>query len=88
MEGLENMAFVSIAISLVTYFYNYMNFDLTTSSTTLTNFMGTAYLLTLVGGFVSDTYLSRFKTCFVFAAFELLVRLPRENGIIIVLLDI
>ena len=67
------MAFVALALSLMTYFNGYMNFSLTKSATTLTNFMGTTFLLTLVGGFVSDTYLSRFKTCVVFACFELLV---------------
>ncbi|XP_022951878.1 protein NRT1/ PTR FAMILY 4.5-like [Cucurbita moschata] len=71
-EGLENMAFVALALSLMTYFNGYMNFSLTKSATTLTNFMGTTFLLTLVGGFVSDTYLSRFKTCVLFACFELL----------------
>ncbi|KAL8257080.1 hypothetical protein R6Q59_029121 [Mikania micrantha] len=70
MIGLENMAFISMAVSLVTYFYGYMNFSLTKSATTLTNFSGTAYLLSLFGGFISDTYLSRFKTCILFASFE------------------
>nr|GEW40755.1 protein NRT1/ PTR FAMILY 4.5-like [Tanacetum cinerariifolium] len=70
MIGLENMAFIAMAISLVTYFYGYMNFSLTKSATTLTNFSGTAYLLSLFGGFISDTYLSRFKTCILFASFE------------------
>ncbi|WCJ35357.1 Major facilitator superfamily protein [Euphorbia peplus] len=69
-EGLENMAFVSSAISLITYFYGYMNFSLTKSATTLTNFMGTSFLLALFGGFLSDTYLSRFKTALLFASFE------------------
>ncbi|GAU23710.1 hypothetical protein TSUD_304840 [Trifolium subterraneum] len=74
MEGLENMAFVANAVSLVTYFFGNMNFSLTKSATTLTNFMGTAFLLPLVGGFISDTYLSRFKTCVLFACMELLER--------------
>ena len=52
MEGLENMAFVANAVSLVTYFFGYMNFSLTKSATTLTNFMGTAFLLALVGGLI------------------------------------
>ena len=73
MEGLENMAFVANAVSLVTYFFGYMNFSLTKSATTLTNFLGTAFLLALVGGLISDTYLSRFKTCVLFACMELLV---------------
>ncbi|KAK6256647.1 hypothetical protein QUC31_000106 [Theobroma cacao] len=72
MEGLENMAFIANAISLVTYFYGYMNFSLTKSATTLTNFMGISFLLALFGGFISDTYLSRFKTCVLFGCIELL----------------
>ncbi|KAJ8771574.1 hypothetical protein K2173_026751 [Erythroxylum novogranatense] len=72
MTGLENMAFVSNAVSLVTYFYDYMNFSLTKSATTLTNLMGTAFLLSMFGGFISDTYLSRFKTCVIFGSIELL----------------
>ncbi|XP_058070109.1 protein NRT1/ PTR FAMILY 4.5-like [Magnolia sinica] len=72
MEGLENMAFVSNAVSLVTYFNGYMNFGLTKSATTLTNFMGTSFLLALFGGFISDTYLSRFKTCVLFGCVELM----------------
>jgi peptide/histidine transporter 3/4 len=83
MEGLENMAFVANAVSLVTYFLGNMNFSLTKSATTLTNFMGTAFLLPLVGGFISDTYLSRFKTCVLFGCMEVLVSFNRFllNGI-------
>ncbi|KAK6939550.1 Proton-dependent oligopeptide transporter family [Dillenia turbinata] len=72
MEGLENMAFISNAVSLVTYFYGYMNFSLTKSATTLTNFMGTSFLLALFGGFLSDTYLTRFQTCVIFGSIEFL----------------
>ncbi|BAT77815.1 Protein NRT1/ PTR FAMILY 4.5 [Vigna angularis] len=72
MEGLESMAFVSNAVSLVTYFFGYMNFSITKSATTLTNFLGTAFLLPLFGGIISDAYLSRFKTCVLFACMELL----------------
>ncbi|KAF7817531.1 protein NRT1/ PTR FAMILY 4.5-like [Senna tora] len=72
MEGLENMAFIANAVSLVTYFFGYMNMSLTKSATTLTNFMGTAFLLALVGGFICDTYFSRFKTCVLFICMEVL----------------
>ncbi|KAF8405125.1 hypothetical protein HHK36_010023 [Tetracentron sinense] len=71
MEGLENMAFIANAASLVTYFFGYMNFNITKSATTLTNFMGTSFILALFGGFISDTYLSRFKTCVIFGCVEL-----------------
>ncbi|XAR61833.1 hypothetical protein NMG60_11016357 [Bertholletia excelsa] len=66
------MGFIANAVSLVTYFYGYMNFSLTKSATTLTNFMGTAFLLPLFGGFISDTYLSRFKSCIIFGSIEVL----------------
>ncbi|GAA0144711.1 transporter [Lithospermum erythrorhizon] len=72
MAGLENMSFIAIGVSIYTYFFGYMNFSLTKSANTLTNFMGTAYLLSLFGGFVSDTYLSRFKTSVLFGLLEVL----------------
>ncbi|KAH6765012.1 hypothetical protein C2S52_014032 [Perilla frutescens var. hirtella] len=72
MIALETMAFLSNGVSLVTYFYGYMNFSLTKSAIALTNFMGTAFLLSLFGGFISDTYLSRFKTCIVFGCLEIM----------------
>ncbi|KAE8657110.1 hypothetical protein F3Y22_tig00116997pilonHSYRG01036 [Hibiscus syriacus] len=48
-EGLESMAFTANAVSLVTYFIGYMNFSLTKSANTLTNFMGTTFTLALLG---------------------------------------
>jgi len=66
------MAFLANTVGLITYFYGYMNFSLTKSATTLTNFLGTAFLLSLFGGFVSETYLSRFKTCILFGSIEVL----------------
>ncbi|KAK4352045.1 hypothetical protein RND71_027563 [Anisodus tanguticus] len=64
--GIDTMAFISNGVSLVTYFYGYMNFSLTKSATTVTNFMETA----LFGASLSDTYFSRFKTCVLLAAFK------------------
>ncbi|XP_073051533.1 protein NRT1/ PTR FAMILY 4.5-like [Primulina eburnea] len=72
MAALETMAFISNGVSIFTYFYGYMNFSLTKSATSLTNFMGAAFLLPLFGGFISDTYLSRFKTCLIFGCLEIM----------------
>ncbi|XP_031120570.1 protein NRT1/ PTR FAMILY 4.5-like [Ipomoea triloba] len=72
MAAIDTMAFISNGVSLVTYFTGYMNFSITKSATTVTNFMGTAFLVTLFGAFLSDTYLSRFKTCVLFGCFEVL----------------
>ncbi|KAG9150365.1 hypothetical protein Leryth_014551 [Lithospermum erythrorhizon] len=70
MVSLENMAFLANSVSLFTYFFGYMNFSLTKSANTLTNFLGTAYLLSLFGGYISETYLSRFKTSILFGCLE------------------
>ncbi|CAN1273816.1 Protein NRT1/ PTR FAMILY 4.3 [Linum perenne] len=72
MGGLETMAFLANALSLMTYFYSIMNFGLAKSANTLTNFVGTSFLLALFGGFLSDTYFSKFIACTLFASFEIL----------------
>ncbi|XVF63970.1 hypothetical protein PTKIN_Ptkin09bG0129400 [Pterospermum kingtungense] len=66
------MAFIANAVSLVTYFMGYMNFSLTKSANTVTNFMGTSFILAILGGLIADTYLTRFTTCVVFGLLELL----------------
>ncbi|KAL0366160.1 UNVERIFIED_CONTAM: protein NRT1/ PTR FAMILY 4.5 [Sesamum radiatum] len=72
MAAMETLSFASNAVSLFTYFHGYMNFSLTKSATALTNYMGTAFVLSLFGGFVSDTYLSRFKTCVAFGCLQVM----------------
>ncbi|GKV10476.1 hypothetical protein SLEP1_g21830 [Rubroshorea leprosula] len=54
MMLLDNIGFVANMASLVLYFFNVMHFDLSSSATTTTNYLGTAFLLTVVGGFISD----------------------------------
>jgi peptide/histidine transporter 3/4 len=71
--SLENMGFVANMVSMVIYFRQVMLFDLSTSANTLTNFMGSTFLLSLVGGFISDAYLSRLTTCLLFGTIEVLV---------------
>ncbi|KAH7676236.1 Proton-dependent oligopeptide transporter family protein, partial [Dioscorea alata] len=72
MTGLENIGFVANMVSMVLYFLLVMHFNLADSATTLTNFMGSTFLLTLVGGFIADTYLTRLNTVLLFACFEIL----------------
>ena len=73
MAGINTMALISNGVSLVIYFNGYMNFSLTKSANTVTNFMGTAFLLSVFGAFLSDTYFSRFKTCVLFGIIKVLV---------------
>ncbi|KAF5960465.1 hypothetical protein HYC85_001674 [Camellia sinensis] len=68
----ENMAFVANMVSLVLYFSQEMHFDLAGSANTLTNLMGATFLLSIVGAFISDTYLDRFRTCLIFGLLEVL----------------
>ncbi|KAL1312885.1 hypothetical protein HN51_039457 [Arachis hypogaea] len=72
LSALDNMGFVANMVSLVLYFYGVMHFDLSSSANTLTNFMGSTFLLSLVGGFISDTYLNRFSTCLLFGSLEVM----------------
>ncbi|PQQ07120.1 protein NRT1/ PTR FAMILY 4.5-like [Prunus yedoensis var. nudiflora] len=70
--ALDNMGFVANMVSMVLYFMYVMKFDLAHSANTVTNFMGSTFLLSLIGGFISDTYLSRFTTCLIFGTVEIL----------------
>ncbi|KAK4476774.1 hypothetical protein RD792_015934 [Penstemon davidsonii] len=72
LVALDNMGFVANMVSLVLYFGHKLYFDLPTSANTLTNLMGSTFLLTVVGGFISDTYINRFHTCLIFGTLEVL----------------
>ncbi|KAK6121258.1 hypothetical protein DH2020_045032 [Rehmannia glutinosa] len=72
LTGLENMGLVANMVSLVLYFSYKMYFDLSTSANTLTNLMGSTYLLSVVGGFISDNYINRFNCCLIFGTLEVL----------------
>ncbi|KAL6146421.1 hypothetical protein ACLB2K_057100 [Fragaria x ananassa] len=69
--ALDNMGFVANMVSMVLYFLGPMHFNLATAANTLTNFMGTNFLLSLLGGFISDTYLSRYTTCLIFGSIQI-----------------
>lgn len=73
MSGLDNLGVVANMVSLVIYFIVVLHFNLAEASTTLTNFMGATFLITLLGGFISDTYMTRLNTVLVFGIFEILV---------------
>ncbi|XP_061361725.1 protein NRT1/ PTR FAMILY 4.3-like [Gastrolobium bilobum] len=59
-------------VSLVLYFLFIMHFDSSGSATTTTNLLGTSFLLTMVGGFISDTYMNRLNTCILFGIIQLM----------------
>lgn len=75
MEVLENLAYLANTSNLVLYLSKFMNFSPSDSSNNVTDFMGTAFLLALLGGFLSDSYFTTYGIFLISAITELLVRL-------------
>ncbi|KAL9680745.1 hypothetical protein QQ045_012524 [Rhodiola kirilowii] len=66
-EVAERIAFYAIAVSLVSYLFFEMNHSLPDAATNVTNWIGAAFVLTILGAFIADAYLGRFKTIIVFS---------------------
>lgn len=73
VEIMENLAFLANASNLVLYLSKYMHFSPSKSAIIVTNFMGTAFLLALLGGFLSDAYFTTYQVFFLSAVIEFLV---------------
>ncbi|KAG2707279.1 hypothetical protein I3843_05G129200 [Carya illinoinensis] len=72
VEILENLAYLANASNLVLYLSEYMHFSPTKSANNVTNFMGTAFLLGLVGGFLSDAFFTTYHIYLISAVIEFL----------------
>ncbi|KAL3636294.1 hypothetical protein CASFOL_020841 [Castilleja foliolosa] len=72
VEILENLAFLANASNLVLYFTQYMHFSPSESANSVTNFMGTAFLLALLGGFLSDAFFTTYYIYLISAVIEFL----------------
>lgn len=73
VEVLENLAFLANASNLVTYLTEFMHFSLSRAASEVSAFMGTAFLLALLGGFFSDAFLSTFIVFIISAFIEFMV---------------
>ncbi|XP_019240012.1 PREDICTED: protein NRT1/ PTR FAMILY 4.6-like isoform X2 [Nicotiana attenuata] len=60
VEILENLAYLANASNLVIYLSKFMHFSPSASANIVTNFMGTAFLLALLGGFLSDAFFTTY----------------------------
>ncbi|KAB5520540.1 hypothetical protein DKX38_024859 [Salix brachista] len=78
LGALESMGFIANMASLVLYFYFIMHFDIPTSANTLTNFMGSVFMLSLAGACIADTFLNRFYTSLLFGVMEGLALLTAQ----------
>ncbi|PIN15219.1 H+/oligopeptide symporter [Handroanthus impetiginosus] len=72
VEVLENLAYLANASNLVLYLTHYMHFSPSLAANSVTNFMGTAFLLALVGGFLSDAFLTTYSIYLISAVIEFL----------------
>lgn len=71
LQAFEIMAIAAVGNNLITYVINEMHFSLSKSANTVTNFIGTIFLLSLVGGYLSDSHFGSFWTMLIFGFVEL-----------------
>ncbi|KAL9325402.1 hypothetical protein ACSQ67_006047 [Phaseolus vulgaris] len=67
------------ATNMVLYMIQYMHMSPSTSANTVTNFIGTAFLLALLGGFLSDAFLTTYQTFLISSVLELLLETEKKN---------
>ncbi|KAG6685327.1 hypothetical protein I3843_12G106700 [Carya illinoinensis] len=67
---MERLTTLGIAVNLVTYLTGTMHLGNATSANTVTNFLGTSFILCLLGGFIADTFLGRYLTIAIFATVQ------------------
>ncbi|XP_027360578.1 protein NRT1/ PTR FAMILY 4.6 [Abrus precatorius] len=72
VEILENLAYLANASNLVLYLKQYMHMSPSKSANNVTNFMGTAFLLALLGGFLSDAFFTTYHVYLISALVEFL----------------
>ena len=65
---------MGIAVNLVTYLGGTMHLPSAESANVVSDFLGTSFLLCLLGGFLADSFLGRYLTVAIFALVQALVR--------------
>lgn len=66
-EVAERMAFLAIAMNITSYLVLEMRQSLPTAASHVNNWMGAAYGLALLGAYLADAYLGRYRNIIVFA---------------------
>lgn len=73
---MENLAYLANASNLVLYLTEHMHFSPSKAANNVTDFMGTAFLLALLGGFLSDAFFTTYHIYLISALVEFLVIFP------------
>ncbi|KAG9459654.1 hypothetical protein H6P81_004162 [Aristolochia fimbriata] len=68
----ERLSTMGIAVNLVTYLVGTMHLPSATSANIVSDFMGTSFLLCLLGGFLADSFLGRYMTILIFTIIQIL----------------
>ncbi|KAE8662936.1 Protein NRT1/ PTR FAMILY 4.3 [Hibiscus syriacus] len=71
LQAFEITGIAAVGNNLITYLINEMHFSLSKSANIVTNFVGTIFLLSLLGGYLSDSHLGCFWTILLFGLVEL-----------------
>ncbi|KAL9168899.1 hypothetical protein ABFS82_04G044800 [Erythranthe guttata] len=67
-EVFERMAYYGIASNLVIYLTDKLHEGTVTSSNNVTNWIGTVWMTPLLGAYIADTYLGRYRTFIIASA--------------------
>ena len=70
---ITNTVNIPILLNLVTYLHGTTHMGVSSSATTVTNFVGATCGFALIGAFLSDSYLTRSRTILLFGPLEFLV---------------
>ncbi|CAL9092205.1 unnamed protein product [Musa acuminata var. zebrina] len=70
IEICERLSTLGIGVNLVTYLSGTMHLPSAESANVVSDFMGTSFLLCLLGGFLADAYLGRYVTVAIFSAVQ------------------
>ncbi|CAD6231247.1 unnamed protein product [Miscanthus lutarioriparius] len=76
IELCERLSTMGIAVNLVTYLTGTMHLPSAAAANVVTDFMGTSFLLCLLGGFLADSFLGRYLTIAIFALVQAIVSTP------------
>lgn len=78
-ECCERLAYYGMSSNLVRYFEHRLNQEGSTASKNLSNWSGTCYITPLIGAFLADAYLGRYRTIALFSIIYVIVSLYASN---------
>lgn len=72
-EVAERLAFFAIQVNMVSFLVSQMHESLPDAAAHVTAWIGAAFIFTLLGAFLADAYLGRFRTIIIFSLIYALV---------------